>query len=185
MSKKKAISTKISERKLHSAKNRAHIEARNKKFKNYAFFQFFSTTAIFLISLALGLTVYIGVKTEKQLGIYFFEESFKDVITFSSKESIGVFVALLTYASFVLWMVSMWFALKQIKNKQRSLFDTAFLLFFFVPMLSNFITIFCQISETVYKTPTEFVDQYKTKIEYLEELNKYIEKESSKADKRA
>lgn len=182
---KKAISNKINEMKKHSAKNRAHLEARNKKYKNYAFFQFFSTAAIFMVSLALGLTVYIGVREDKQLGVHFFEESFKSVVMFNSHESLGVFVALLTYLSFILWFVSVYFALKQIKNKQRSLFDMAFLLFFFVPMLSNIITIFCQISETIYKTPSEFVDQYKTKIEYLAELDKYIEKESSKADKRA
>lgn len=181
---KKQETPKISERKKHSAKNKQHLEARNKKYKNYAFFQFFSTTAIFLISLALGLTIYIGVTHDRVIGVHFFEDNFKAVLTFNSNESLGVFVGLLTYLAFFVWVVSLVFALLQIKNKARSIFDTAFLLFFFIPLLSNIITIFCQISATIYKTPSEFVDQYKTKIEYLEELEQYIEKESSRANKR-
>lgn len=163
--------------KIEIQKNKEHLKDRNTKFKLYALFQFFSTSSIFLISLALGLVVYLGVTNSQVLNKEFFKEEFKAVMEFDSKESLHLFTSFLTYLGFFTWFFSIVFALLLHTNKQRSLFDTAFLLFFFVPMLSNIIALFAQISETIYKIPSTHVDRYATKIEYLEELENFTEKE--------
>lgn len=90
--------------KIHpnTKRNIESIKKRNLKYRNYALFQFFSTTAVFLISLALGLAVYIGVHYHRNLEPAFFEEIFRKIITFNGEISLNIFIGIVTYFAFFL-----------------------------------------------------------------------------------
>lgn len=153
---------------------------RTRKIKIYALFQFFTFSTILFFGIALGLVVYLGVKGDSKLDTQFFEAQLKGVLKWESKDSLHIFTSILTYWAMMFWAFSMGIALLNTSNPTKNLFDTAFLLFFMIPLLSNVIALFSQISETVYQQTNTHVDKYVTKLDYLKELEELVKNEKKK-----
>ncbi|WKX02512.1 hypothetical protein [Candidatus Mycoplasma mahonii] len=121
------------------------------KQKILAIFQFISFFGIilFLIGIAaLGYSIIEMDNSDQYQYIWSASKwisNFRDTLACENNLITGITSSVFFYSSFILFIVSWIFAWKIFKTEERKLFDSLFLLFFVVPVLSNVFAFIAQL----------------------------------------
>lgn len=151
------------------------------KFRIYAVFQFMSFVALSSLLVATILLVYQGAKTSVTVeDAEFWKQSIKDTLIFTSSTTQGVMASFFMYATLVLWSFTWIVGWMLLSIKQRNLFDSLFLLFLMLPVVSNLFALFAQMS----LKETDYTSASIDKKEIKEETKKLIEEAAAKRAKK-
>ena len=155
------------------------------KLKIYALFQFVSFIAIIflLVSLVLsGYNVFIthahGHEIPFALSKWF--AGVGNVLAFEENTNLIFFSAFFIYSSFLLFVTSWIIGMKVFRLKKKTLFDSLFLVFMMLPILSNIFAIFAQFVKKEFYHSEVKID----KKAIIEEQTRVIKLEISKERKR-
>ena len=154
---------------------------KNNKQKIYAMFQFISFVAvIFLLSSLVlsGYNVFISHAHGHEIpfALNKWVQGVGNVLTFSESTEITLFSAVFLYSSFLLFIVSWIMGMKIFHLSQKTLFDSLFLVFMMLPLLSNFFAIIAQFVEKEFFYGEVVVNKKKI----IEEQTRLIKLEISK-----
>ncbi|WP_127943088.1 hypothetical protein [Mycoplasma sp. ATU-Cv-703] len=150
----------------------------SRKSKIYATFQFvtfisyFVMGMTFLLILTLPGELLVGGTTDISVSEmrYGWIELLKEIFTFRVSNPGGLTVSILVYLSFGLVLSSWVIGLQIVRTSERGLFDQLFLLFVFVPLLSNVLCLLAQFS-----SETLEISYTVTKEERQKEFDQYYD----------
>ena len=148
-----------------------------KKFRVYAFFQFSSFFALVVFALSVLLVSihsYEGIMTSDGQDHYL---SLNTLLgeSFAGKLGgrMGALVSAFNYLTLIFWINSWVVGLMILRIKNRNLFDSIFLIFVFIPLLSNVLALAAQFTLKTYDYAEDNINK---KIVEAEQ-KKIIEKE--------
>ena len=152
------------------------------KFKIYAIFQGLSLLAMGCLFAAFALLVYqedhIDGKTIAETP--YWQAAISNSLSFYESSRLDAFLAsFLTYLTLILWMVTWITGLLVVKAKNRNLFDSLFLLFVMLPVISNLFAIMAQMTLKTKDYTSSTIDKAAIKLE-----TEKILKESEAANKK-
>lgn len=113
------------------------------KFRIYAIFQVLSFIALLLLMIVAILLTYKQGQTGGDTTLI---ESIISTLTFEKQEIIGVTSSLFMYITLILWIITWITGGTILSIKNRNMYDSLFLLFIMIPLLSNIFVFMAQIS---------------------------------------
>ena len=152
------------------------------KQKNLALFQFISFLAI--IVFAVG-TVVLGYEMMKNNLAGFWElkpwlTSLGDALVFNSLSPNAVVAGIFFYSSLGLALISWIFGWNLFRMKERNLYDSLFLLFIMIPVLSNIFALIAQLNTKKILFTSTKIDKQKIIDEETKEIQMKHRKNKAK-----
>ncbi len=119
------------------------------KQKNLALFQFISLIAVFVLFtgfMILGFTLMNSGQVNALKSLPNWLEAVGHSLIFSSLTPNAIFAGSLFYISIILFLISWGFGWTMFSIKNRNLYDSLFLLFLMIPLLSNVFALIAQLN---------------------------------------
>lgn len=149
-----------------------------KKFRVYAFFQFSSFFALVVLAMSVLLVSmhsYAGIIARGGDTYFSLNTLLGNSFTGRLGGSLGMMVSVFNYLTLIFWINSLVVGLMILRIKDRNLFDSIFLIFVFIPILSNLLALAAQFTLKTY----DYTEDNINKKAVAEEQKKIIEEEMS------
>ncbi|MCK5866996.1 MAG: hypothetical protein KAG14_01215 [Mycoplasmataceae bacterium] len=136
------------------------------KIKIYAIFQFLSFISLLTLGIGIGVLIYQGqidhqTFTSKKLWTVGLERT----MIFSRATATGILSSIFAYLGITLWLVTWIIGVLVLRDKERNLFDSIFLLFVMIPLLANLLALIAQLSSRVAEYTSSTIDKKEIKKE--------------------
>lgn len=134
------------------------------KFRLYAIFQSLSLIALSLLFAAFACLVYQHQSGSASLeDVAFWRHAIKETLTFQSAERLYIFASIFAYSTIVLWVITWIAGFLIVKIEGRNLFDSLFIMFVFIPIVSNLFAFIAQLSLKTSDYTSEKIDKQELK----------------------
>lgn len=152
------------------------------KFRIYVLFQFMTFTALLLLCISAIVMMYEWNLTKISINVDIsISNIISEILQFGRMQKVGILTSILFYFSFSLWISTWIIGLFILRFKKRNLHDSLFLLFVFLPLISNIIALIAQLSLKEQDYTSSFIDKVKIKEKVKKEIgNKTTLKTSEK-----
>jgi len=156
------------------------MKSRKIKTYTYAIYQFLSSFSLALMLSALIMGVYYSIINNTP---NMWKEGTIDVLSFGLKGSLGRASSVIFYIGLLITFISWASAIYSIRATKRNMWDSIFILFFFIPFLGNVLCLIAQLVSKEYEFQSGFVDRKKIK-EELKKKDISINKDSKIPEKK-
>jgi len=140
------------------------MKSRRIKTHTYAIYQFLSSLALALMLSSLIMGVYYSIINNSPSR---WREGTLHVLGFEFKGTLGTVASTIFYVGLLIMFVSWAVAAYSVKAEKRNMWDSLFILFFFIPFLGNVICLIAQLVSKEYEFQSGFVDRKKIKEELI------------------
>lgn len=143
----------------------------SKKVKIYAIFQFVTFTSYFILGIACILLATSSEQWNHALDNLENKENFLTkviilVFSFQIPGPYGVASSVLIYVVIGITVISWVIGLQIVRSKNRNLLDSLFLLFAFIPLISNILCLIAQVSSNTIAISYSINKQEEFKVQY-------------------